>query len=95
MGSAESKLDFKQSVIELTAQASKVDDNTFWERFWTTVNAQSAKDIFTIITAADIRDLKRSSPSNLSTICYKSVEYLRHARDSSCPVADHKKVNLL
>lgn len=93
MGNAETKPDFKRSVIDLTSQASKLDDNAFWDQFWAATNVQSVKDLFNIITASDIRDLKQNSPSNLSTICYKSVECLRRSRDASCPAADHKKVS--
>lgn len=71
MGNAESKPDFKKAVIELTTQASKLDDSVFWDQFWATTNVQSAKDLFNVISANEIRDLKQNSPSNLSTICCK------------------------
>jgi hypothetical protein len=92
MGNTETKPDFKKAVIELTSQVSKLDDNVFWDQFWATTNVQSVKDVFNIISASDLRDLKQNSPSNLSTICYKAIECLRKSRDASCPPSDHKKV---
>lgn len=92
MGNTETKMDFKKSVIDLTSRASKLDDSAFWDQFLAATNFQSVKDMFNFITATDIRDLKKNSPSNLSTICCKAIEFLRRSRDASCPALDHKKV---
>ncbi|KAI6201050.1 hypothetical protein M3Y96_00800100 [Aphelenchoides besseyi] len=92
MGNAETKIDFKKAVIQFTSQTSKVDDPAFWDQLWAAANSQSVKDVFTVVTSNDIRDLKSNSPSNLSKLCYRAVEYLRKSRDAACPAADHKKV---
>lgn len=94
MGNIEAKPDFKAAVLELTAKHAKVDDGAFWDRFWATANAQTAKDLFAMVSAADIVDLKNNSPSNLATLIYKAVECLQKCRDSSVPAFDHKKVGI-
>ena len=40
--------------------------------------------MFALIPAAEIRVLREECPSNLATLCYKAVEQLVHAADSSC-----------
>ncbi|XP_014664114.1 PREDICTED: protein HID1-like [Priapulus caudatus] len=58
-------------------------DDPFWDQFFseTLVGVQ---DFFTLIPAAEIRALREESPSNLATLCYKAVEKLLRASESSC-----------
>jgi len=42
------------------------------------------QDIFTLVPAPEIRALREEAPSNLATLCYKAVEKLVKAVDSSC-----------
>ena len=44
----------------------------------------NVQDVFTLVPSAEIRALREESPSNLATLCYKSVEKLVLAADSSC-----------
>ena len=55
----------------------------FWSQFWSE-SITNIQDVFTLIPAAEIRVLREECPSNLATLCYKAVERLVHAADSSC-----------
>ena len=92
MGNAETKGDFRKAVIDLTSKQSKIDDTAFWDQFWAAANATTAKDVFSMITAADVRSLRENSPNNLATLCSKAVEYLMKVRNNIVPAAEHKKV---
>ncbi|KAJ8959060.1 hypothetical protein NQ318_022316 [Aromia moschata] len=85
MGNVDTKLNFRKAVIQLTSKAETVDanDDTFWEQFWSE-NVSNVQDIFTLVPAAEIRQLREDAPSNLATLCYKAVEKLVKAVDSSC-----------
>jgi hypothetical protein len=54
-------------------------DDTFWEQFWSPDNVNTAQDVFSLIPASDIRQLREHSPNNLATLCYKAVERLMNA----------------
>lgn len=58
-------------------------DNTFWSQFWSE-SITNIQDVFTLIPATEIRVLREECPSNLATLCYKAVERLVNAADSSC-----------
>lgn len=58
-------------------------DDAFWDQFWSE-NVSNVQDIFTLIPAPEIRILREEAPSNLATLCYKAVEKLVKAVDSSC-----------
>jgi hypothetical protein len=60
-----------------------VSDDIFWDQFWSE-NVCKVQDIFTLIPASEIRILRAEAPSNLATFCYKAVEKLVKAVDSSC-----------
>ena len=85
MGNTETKLNFRKAVIQLTTKTAPVDaaDESFWEQFWSE-SVNSIQDVFTLVPSAEIRALREESPSNLATLCYKSVEKLVRAADSSC-----------
>ncbi|KAG1674803.1 Protein HID1 [Nymphon striatum] len=90
MGNADTKLKFRKAVIQLTTKTQPVDvsDETFWDQFWSE-SAQSVQDVFTLIPATEIRALREESPSNLATLCYKAVEKLVKAADTTVPT--HKE----
>ncbi|TMS36477.1 hypothetical protein L596_003632 [Steinernema carpocapsae] len=90
MGNSESKVDFKQVVAELASKQSRIDDNGFWEQFWSPSNVGSSHDVFDMIPVKEIRTLRNKSPENLATLCYKAVQTIVASRDSMG--GDHKKV---
>lgn len=85
MGNADTKLNFRKAVIQLTSKIQVIDasDDAFWDQFWSE-NVSNVQDIFTLIPASEIRILREEAPSNLATLCYKAVEKLVKAVDSSC-----------
>ncbi|XP_014473898.1 PREDICTED: protein HID1 [Dinoponera quadriceps] len=85
MGNADTKLNFRKAVVQLTSKTQVIDasDDTFWDQFWSE-NVTNVQDIFTLIPAPEIRILREEAPSNLATLCYKAVEKLVKAVDSSC-----------
>ncbi|KAI5696830.1 hypothetical protein M8J75_000798 [Diaphorina citri] len=95
MGNSDTKLNFRQAVIQLTSKTQPIDasDNTFWNQFWSE-NVTNAQDIFTLIPSAEIRALREEAPSNLATLCYKAVEKLVNAVDSSCRMAHEQQAVL-
>lgn len=93
MGNAETKIDFRKSVIELTSKYPKVDDATFWTQFWPQTNIATANEVFNLIPQADIRYLRENSPNNLAFLCYKTIECIIKARDTMCPTNEHRKVS--
>jgi hypothetical protein len=92
MGNAETKVDFRKAVIDLTSKQTKLDDSTFWNQFWAPTNINTARDVFALVPAADIRALRENSPNNLATLCYKAVECLISARDKNVPTGEQRKV---
>ena len=94
MGNADTKLHFRKAVIQLTTKTQPVDagDDSFWDQFWSE-SVTSVQDVFTLVPSTEIRALREESPSNLATLCYKAVEKLVLAADSSCRTAkDHQQV---
>ena len=85
MGNADTKLHFRKAVIQLTTKTQPVDvgDDDFWDQFWSD-SVTTVQDVFTLLPSAEIRALREESPSNLATLCYKAVEKLVSAADSSC-----------
>ncbi|XP_060521307.1 protein HID1 [Cylas formicarius] len=85
MGNVDTKLNFRKAVVQLISKSEPVDasDDTFWEQFWSE-NVSNVQDIFTLIPAQEIRQLREDAPANLATLCYKGVEKLVQAVDSSC-----------
>lgn len=85
MGNADTKLNFRKAVVQLTTKAHPIDatDDSFWDQFWSE-NVTNVQDIFTLVPAPEIRALREEAPSNLATLCYKAVEKLVKAVDNSC-----------
>lgn len=85
MGNADSKLNFRKAVIQLTTKTQPVEatDDAFWDQFWADT-ATSVQDVFALVPAAEIRAVREESPSNLATLCYKAVEKLVQGAESGC-----------
>lgn len=64
-------------------QPIDASDDSFWDQFWSE-NVTNVQDVFTLVPAPEIRALREEAPSNLATLCYKAVEKLVKAVDSSC-----------
>ena len=88
MGNADTKLHFRKAVIQLTTalETWPGTDDQFWDQFWSD-SVTTVQDIFTLLPSAEIRALREESPSNLATLCYKAVEKMVSAADSSCRTA--------
>ncbi|XP_058791655.1 protein HID1 isoform X2 [Phymastichus coffea] len=85
MGNADTKMNFRKAVVQLMSKTQVIDasDDVFWDQFWSE-NVSSVQDVFTLIPALEIRTLRQDCPSNLAMLCYKAVEKLVKAVDSSC-----------
>ncbi|XP_019645558.1 PREDICTED: protein HID1-like isoform X6 [Branchiostoma belcheri] len=95
MGNSDTKLNFRKAVIQLTTKTQPVEaqDEAFWDQFWTD-SVTSVQDVFALVPAAEIRALREESPSNLATLCYKAVEKLVMAAESSCATAKEQQTVL-
>ncbi|XP_074900592.1 protein HID1 isoform X3 [Buteo buteo] len=95
MGSADSKLNFRKAVIQLTTKTQPVEatDDAFWDQFWADT-ATSVQDVFALVPAAEIRAVREESPSNLATLCYKAVEKLVQGADSGCHTEKERQIVL-
>ncbi|XP_034103607.1 protein HID1 [Drosophila albomicans] len=85
MGNTDSKLNFRKAIVQLTQKNQKIDnsDEQFWEQFWQ-AHQTTLEDVFALVTASEIRQIRKDNPANLATLCYKAVEKLAQAVDSSC-----------
>ncbi|XP_054624853.1 protein HID1b [Dunckerocampus dactyliophorus] len=95
MGSSDSKLHFRKAVIQLTTRTQPVEatDNTFWDQFWADAST-TVQDVFALVPAAEIRAVREESPSNLATLCYKTVEKLVQSAERGCPSDRDRQVVL-
>ncbi|SPP75134.1 protein HID1 [Drosophila guanche] len=85
MGNTDSKLNFRKAIVQLTQKNQKIDpsDEQFWEQFWQG-HQTTLEDVFALVTSNEIRQIRNDNPANLATLCYKAVEKLAQAVDSSC-----------
>ncbi|XP_045772501.1 protein HID1 [Maniola jurtina] len=85
MGNADTKLNFRKAVVQLTSKTQPVDasDESFWDQFWSE-SVTNVQDVFALAPGAEIRALREESPNNLATLVYKAVEKLVKIVDSSC-----------
>nr|CAD7439642.1 unnamed protein product [Timema bartmani] len=85
MGNADTKLNFRKAVVQLTSKTQPINasDDSFWDQFWAE-NVTNIQDVFTLVPAVEIRALREEAPSNLATLCYKAVEKMVKAVDNSC-----------
>ncbi|XP_018653293.1 hypothetical protein Smp_050890 [Schistosoma mansoni] len=86
MGGDNSKLGYRNAVIQLTTKTQPVDsnDDNFWDQFWAEY-PMSIQDIFALIPAAEIRALRTEAPNNLATLCYKAIERIAQVSESASP----------
>ncbi|CAH8592156.1 unnamed protein product [Schistosoma intercalatum] len=86
MGGDNSKLGYRNAVIQLTTKTQPVDsnDDNFWDQFWSE-HPMSIQDIFALIPAAEIRALRTEAPNNLATLCYKAIERIAQVSESASP----------
>lgn len=92
MGNADTKLNFRKAVIQLTTKTQPIDesDNQFWDQFWCD-NVLNVQDIFTLIPALEIRTLREEAPANLSTLVTKAIEKIIKAVDNSCRIQQEQQ----
>ncbi|XP_069359626.1 protein HID1 [Maniola hyperantus] len=85
MGNADTKLNFRKAVVQLTSKTQPVEasDESFWDQFWSE-SVTNVQDVFALAPGAEIRALREESPNNLATLVYKAVEKLVKIVDSSC-----------
>lgn len=74
-------------------QPIDASDDSFWDQFWSE-NVTNVQDVFTLVPAPEIRALREEAPSNLATLCYKAVEKLVKAVDSSCRTQHEQQTGL-
>ncbi|KAJ0176400.1 hypothetical protein K1T71_007579 [Dendrolimus kikuchii] len=85
MGNADTKLNFRKAVVQLTSKSQPIEaaDDIFWDQFWSE-NVTNVQDVFALVPGAEIRALREESPNNLATLVYKAVEKLVKIVDNSC-----------
>ncbi|EPS37691.1 hypothetical protein H072_8558 [Dactylellina haptotyla CBS 200.50] len=66
MGAADSKLSFKKGVFRLAEEKAIPVDDPYWRQFWEL--PETAEDVFTLFSPADIRRTRDSSLDNLETL---------------------------
>ncbi|KAF2140377.1 uncharacterized protein K452DRAFT_299725 [Aplosporella prunicola CBS 121167] len=66
MGASDSKLVFKQGIIRLSEQQQIPADDPYWTGFWEL--PESAEDVFSLFSPADIRRTRDNSLANLETL---------------------------
>ena len=69
--------------LTLVDQPVDPNDTSFWDQFWNETSLQSMSDVFTLIPGAEVRALREEIPTNLASLCYKAVEKLVKAAESS------------
>ncbi|OAG04430.1 uncharacterized protein CC84DRAFT_1196621 [Paraphaeosphaeria sporulosa] len=66
MGASDSKLSFKQGIFRLAEPKQISADDTYWTSFWEL--PESAEDVFSLFSPADIRRTRDSNLANLETL---------------------------
>ncbi|KAF2754849.1 hypothetical protein EJ05DRAFT_443016 [Pseudovirgaria hyperparasitica] len=66
MGASDSKLVFKQGIFRLSEEKEIPADDPYWTSFWEL--PESAEDIFSLFSPADIRRARDNSIANLETL---------------------------
>ncbi|KAJ8722319.1 hypothetical protein PYW08_004721 [Mythimna loreyi] len=95
MGNADTKLNFRKAVVQLTSKTQPIDsgDDSFWDQFWSE-SVTNVQDVFALVPGAEIRALREESPNNLATLVYKAVEKLVKMVDSSCRTQREQQIAL-
>lgn len=72
------------SIIVLIFKPIDPGDEDFWSQFWgPNQSTSSIQDVFALIPSAEIRALREELPSNLATLCFKTVERLAIVTENS------------
>ncbi|KAG0232792.1 hypothetical protein BGW41_001726 [Actinomortierella wolfii] len=75
MGAAHSKLTFKKSVFRLFEEQNIPSNaNEYWEQFWTL--PETTDDVFSLVSSADIRQVRDNARENLECLIEKSEEWM-------------------
>ena len=77
MGSGESKLTFRKSIVELASSIHPIDDNAFWLQFLDL--PATVDDIFSLVPSADARLLRRYNAANIATFLIFIINHLDEA----------------
>ncbi|XP_068633146.1 protein HID1 [Battus philenor] len=95
MGNADTKLNFRKAVVQLTSKTQPIDasDDGFWDQFWAEC-ITNVQDVYTLVPGAEIRALREESPNNLATLVYKAVEKMVKTVDSSCRTQREQQIAL-
>lgn len=97
MGAQESKLSFRRGVFRLHEEHDIPLNDPYWQSYWTL--PESAEDIFTLFSAADIRKARDESPENIETLIRAIVNRLitlRHDPRFPCEnVPEREMLNCL
>ncbi|XP_047991066.1 protein HID1 isoform X1 [Leguminivora glycinivorella] len=95
MGNADTKLNFRKAVVQLTSKTQPIEasDDSFWDQFWSE-SVTNVQDVFALVPGAEIRALREESPNNLATLVYKAVEKLVKTVDSSCRTQREQQIAL-
>lgn len=94
MGTTDSKLSYKQALLELTNQSKPIKSNNeeFWSQFWYENHIESINDVFVLLSAREIRHLREDAPSNLTTFCYKAIEQIVKMTDTLCNTSSQHRI---
>ncbi|XP_055341905.1 protein HID1-like [Paramacrobiotus metropolitanus] len=90
MGNTDSKAGFRKAIQDLKNKDKIIepDNDAFWRQFWSAeqMNFQlTAADVFSLVTAEDIRSLREDVPQNLATLAFKAIDHLRVATEGAAP----------
>ncbi|KAL8772834.1 MAG: hypothetical protein Q9209_002179 [Squamulea sp. 1 TL-2023] len=74
MGNSDSKLVFKQGIFKLSETRTIPADDVYWTGFWKL--PESAEDVFSLFTTADVRRARDDSLGNIETLLTALVSRL-------------------
>ncbi|OQV18150.1 Protein HID1 [Hypsibius exemplaris] len=85
MGNVDSKVGFRKAIIDLRSKDKVVEpeEESFWQQFWKDQSV-AVQDVFSLVSAEDIRAIREDSPRNFATLAFKCVDQIRKCMESSC-----------
>ncbi|KAL8696380.1 MAG: hypothetical protein Q9224_002827, partial [Gallowayella concinna] len=78
MGNSDSKLVFKQGIFKLSETKDIPADDIYWTGFWKL--PESAEDVFSLFTVADVRRARDNSLGNIETLLNALISRLNALR---------------
>ncbi|KAL8677191.1 MAG: hypothetical protein Q9186_006367 [Xanthomendoza sp. 1 TL-2023] len=78
MGNSDSKLVFKQGIFKLSETKNIPADDIYWTGFWKL--PESAEDVFSLFTVADVRRARDNSLGNIETLLNALISRLNALR---------------